>query len=110
LSVILACLGGLGVLGALMLLVRNFDGFETFWVSYNPKRPFMYVLGIMLMLAVGAGGIGLLVGFNSAGQRRNELSRLAWVGFFVNAGIVTIALCAGLFFYFTRHPVAPAGG
>lgn len=106
LSLILAVVSGVGLLATVYLLSRNFTDFQTFWVNYNPTSMYLPALGACLVLALVCGGVGCLVGFNSAGQRRNTQSGLGWLGFFVNAGLITLAMCLGIFFYLARHAVA----
>ena len=106
LSVILAVIGGFFALVALGGILRNFDP-STGWVRYGTKGIFMPALGGCLMLALALAAIGFFVGLNSAGQRRNKRSRLSWTGFFLNALVIMFALCAGVFFLFTRHGIAP---
>jgi hypothetical protein len=106
LSVILAAVGGLGVLASIALLVRNF---HDSWVMYNPHGRWLPVLAGALFVGLAAGAIGLFVGLNSAGQRRNPRSQLAWTGFFLSALVIALSLSAGIFFYFTRYAmVTPA--
>jgi len=106
LSVILAAVGGFFALAALGGILRNFD-LSTGWVRYGTKSIFLPVLGGCLTLALALAAIGFFVGLNSAGQRRNKRSRLSWTGFFLSALVITFTLCAGAFFFFTRHGVAP---
>ncbi len=105
LSVILAVVGGVGALAAVVLLGKNFTDLSTFWVRYNPKGKWLPMLAACLFLALGAGGAGFFIGLNSAGERRNTRSRLAWIGFFASAGVLMLAVCAAIFFYFARHKV-----
>ena len=60
----------------------------------------------VLFVSLCAGVVGLFIGLNSAGQRRNTRSQLSWLGFFLNAGIIALAVCAVVFFYFARNPQA----
>lgn len=104
LSVALGAAGTLGILFALWLLCRNFDG-QNFWVAYSTQSFYLPSLGLGLLVALLAGTVGFFVGLNSAGQRRNTRSRLAWQGFFLNAVVITAAVSAGIFFVLTRYPV-----
>ena len=105
LSVVLAAIGGVAFLAAAVLLGRNFT-WQMFWVVYNPKGMWLPTLGVTLLISLGAGVVGFFVGLNSAGQRRNTRSQLSWLGFFLNAGIIALAVCAVVFFYFARNPLA----
>jgi len=106
LSVILAAVGGFFTVAALGAILRNFDA-HTGWVQYGTKTVFLPALGGCLVLALALAAIGFFVALNSAGQRRNKRSRLSWTGFFLNALVIMFALCAGVFFFFTRHGIAP---
>ena len=51
-------------------------------------------------LALGLSVVGLALGFNSAGQRRNHLQRKSWAGFFI--GMVVLSLSIVLLVAFAR--------
>ncbi len=104
LSVLLAALGGLAVIGVAVLLVWKFDG-PTRYVRYNADGPFLPIFGLGLVGGLAAATVGFFVALNSAGQRRNPRSKLSWQGFFLNAAIIALLLCAGVFFYLTRNPI-----
>ena len=106
LSFWLAVLGGLAALGVLTLMYRNFDR-AAFYVTYNPHASWLMVFGAGLFVALASSTVGFFVALNSAGQRRNTRSALAWQAFFLNALIITITLCAAFFFLFTRNPLIP---
>lgn len=105
LSVALAAVSAVGTLTAIALLARNFTDMDTFYVAYNPQSKWLIAFGGTLMLGLLAGAAGFLLGLNSANQKRNARSNLSWLGFFANAGLITVALCSGIFFYFTRFAV-----
>jgi prepilin signal peptidase PulO-like enzyme (type II secretory pathway) len=105
-SVLLAVLGGLALVGVLALICRNFD-LATWFTTYNPNGFWLPILGVGLLAALAASTIGFFVGLHSAGQRRNTRSALAWLGFFVNALIITAALSSAALFVFTRNPIVP---
>jgi hypothetical protein len=106
LSVGLALLGGLAIVGVLVLMFRNFDR-AAFYVTYNPQGLWLPLVGGGLLVALAAGTVGFFVALNSAGQRRNTRSALAWQGFFLNAVIITVTLAAMAFFLFTRNALVP---
>lgn len=104
LSVAMAVVGLVGCVGAVALLVRNFNPADRF-VYYGASSMYLPLLGVMLLVSLGGGAIGFFVGISSAGQRRNKAANVAWAGFFLSAAVITLALCAGIFFYFTRNAV-----
>jgi hypothetical protein len=72
---------------------------SQFVITYGPMRKLL-VLGsgaCTLLLAV----IGFGLGLNSAGERRNDKPTLSWIGFFLGAGVLCLALIL-LFLFKTR--------
>ena len=110
LSVVLAVVGGVCVLASTVFILQRFD-FRNFWIVYNPRSLRLFAIGIPLAAAMGASGIGFLIGLNSAGQRLNKKNKLSWTGFFLNATVITLALCCGIFFWLAKYaiPIKPAG-
>lgn len=104
LSVALAVLGGAAAVVIAGMIIRNFDA-AAFYVTYNAKGPWLLIVALGLMVGLGAATAGFFIGLNSAGQKRNKLSALAWQGFFLNALVLVVLLGAAVFVYFTRNPV-----
>ncbi len=105
LSAWLAGLGGLAVLGVLVMIFRNLD-LANFGVSFGRETLFQPVLAGGLFVGLAAATVGFFVALNSAGQRRNTKSALSWRAFFLNALVIALLLSAGVFFFFTRNPIA----
>ena len=78
------------------LLVRNWRGDIHQIVFANPMFQVTYLgcAAATMLLAV----FGLVLGFNSAGQRRNELQHRSWLGFFVGSGAFTLGVILVLAF------------
>lgn len=93
----------LGIVACVSLLAQAFMVFrhvdtQQWVIAYgNPSRRYMVMIttAISLLIAVAALGLGL----NSAGQRRNEKPMLSWVGFFIGAGVI----CLAIIFYMVFH-------
>ncbi|MBI5864439.1 MAG: hypothetical protein HZB38_08025 [Planctomycetes bacterium] len=107
LSVAAASIGILAVLGALTLILRSFKWTEFTVTMGAQGKAYPLTLGCIL-LACLAGGIGALAGFVSAGQRRNSKSGVSWMGFFLSAGVIALALSTFLFFWFSKEIVQRA--
>lgn len=106
LSVALGVLGLLALAALAVLMRRNFDR-ATFYMTFNAESMFQPLVGLSILAGLLVGSVGFFVGLNSAGQRRNTKSSLAWKGFFLNAIAVTGILASAIFFYFTRNAVTP---
>lgn len=101
LSIGLAIGAAVSMFGTVFLLLRNFDA-TNFLIAYRSSSMYMPALGATILLSLGLATIGFFVGLNSAGQKRNKQSQLSWIGFFLNASVITLSLCCGVFFWFTR--------
>ena len=103
-SLLLAVIGGLCALALIASIFRYFD-FSQFAAYYKKDSPRFYAIIVSSLLGLAASGIGFFVALNSAGQRRNTLSGLAWKTFFVHALIITVTVCMMLIFLFAREEV-----
>lgn len=73
------------------LEVRNFNS-QLKVIAFAKQSPYqMAVLGCVA-ITVLLSTAGLLLGISSAGQRRNELQRRSWAGFFIGTGVLSLAL------------------
>lgn len=104
LSLLLAVIGGLSVLLLIVSVFWRFNFEETAAVYMDGGRRY-YVILAAAFVGVATGLGGFLAGLNSAGQRRNPLSNLAWTAFFLNAAVLLLTLCAFVVFWIARDPV-----
>lgn len=96
LSVIISAFSILPMIGLVILMIRNMDWNEHI-IYYGSLAYRLAVLGdvaFTLMMAT----IGLGLGLNSVGQRRNDRQQLSWIGFFLGALVICLTLV--LFFLF----------
>lgn len=105
LSVVLGALGILLAMTAATMMAGGYDS-ELKTIIYNSREGLRFpaILG-SLGAAVLLGTLGFFSGFNSAGQKRNTSSQLAWIGFFVSAGALALTLSVGVFFYLNRTAI-----
>jgi hypothetical protein len=102
-----AALAGLALLSTLALAVFIFSVYSPeMGVPYKQGGLRFYAIVGAAGLACAAGGIGFMVGLNSAGQKTNKRSQLSWLGFFASAGVLTVALCLFMFFWMLKDPVS----
>jgi hypothetical protein len=90
------------LLQAYFVLSRLFDTRE--YMIYHGSR-FKFVVFGCGMAALGLAVIGFGFGYASAGQRRNEKQKLSWLGFFIAAGVMTVAVLLLCVFYFRGESV-----
>lgn len=109
LSVMLAAVGCFCAIVAGVAVLKRFEP-EQFWVKYGSHSMLLPILGLTLLLALAASVTGFLVALHSAGQRRNKRSRLSWMGFFLNAGVITLTLSIAIFFALARNAVQISPG
>ena len=98
-SLIVSILAVIGCVGLVMLLLRNYDSGlgAIVYGGGSLYAPIILVgtAGTMLLSA-----IGLVLGFNSAGQRRNETQGRSWAGFFLGtAGLAGAIVCLAMFWF-----------
>ncbi len=55
-----------------------------------------------ILLSILCGALACLLGFSSAGQRRNDKPKRSWLGFFVGSAAVTFGLILLIAFYMLR--------
>lgn len=92
----------LGIVSCVTLITQAFLVFRHINISEwtvlygNVNRRYMVLCTTAVTLLLGFSALGL--GFNSAGQRRNERPRTSWVGFFLGVGVVCLAAVIMFFF------------
>ena len=98
-SVVLAIASCISLIGQALLVFRGINYSEWTILYGNPNRRYMVYCAAAVTLLLGFSALGL--GFNSAGQRRNERPQMSWVGFFLGVGVVCLATVF-LYFFHTR--------
>lgn len=104
LSVVLAAAAATALIGQLALILRNFKPGD-FEILYSSKGMGLPMIFGCTALAGALGATGFYLGFNSAGQNRNKKQGLSWMGFFLNAAVLTLTLAAFIFFWFAKEEV-----
>lgn len=88
-------------LGAAFFALRNYRH-ELGQIVFGTKGYFVPVFLGCLLLSIIPGTIGFVLGWNSAGQRRNDKPKLSWIGFFVGGGVLTVNLILLIAFMMLR--------
>ncbi|MCO6435663.1 MAG: hypothetical protein J5J06_01080 [Phycisphaerae bacterium] len=89
------------------LVARNYNP-DVGRIVYGEKRLFVPALLGCLAVSILLGGVAFVLGFNSAGQRRNERPVFSWIGFFLGGTICTLSLILLLAFMMLRHKLVAA--
>lgn len=84
---------------AMMAIMFRHINIEDLAMIVGPKRKIAVLAAAGVTLLMAAIGFGM--GFNSAGQRRNDKPKLSWIGFFISAGVLCITLVL-LFLFMVR--------
>lgn len=103
-GLLLAGIAGLCALALIASVFRSFD-FNEFAALYVKKSLRFYIILGSFMIGGGASAIGFFVSLNSAGQKRNNLSNVAWIAFFVNAALIAVTLSVFVVFWFAKEAV-----
>lgn len=100
-SVGLGIVSVVGVIGMAVLLAKNYQP-EVGQIEYGSTGNFFIAFIGAVGLALVTGLTGILLGFHSAGQKKNSNSKLSWTGFFVNAVAITLALSFFVIFWLLK--------
>ena len=95
------------LLGGVYLFFRNFT-FDLAAVVYQQGSMFQSSYLGVAALAGLLSGIGFLLGWNSAGQRRNQRPTWSWAGFFVGGVVATLSVVLLLAFVMLRQEIPRA--
>ena len=97
------------MLGGVYLFYRNFT-FELAAIVYQQGSKFLpFYLGAAALAGL-LSGIGFLLGWNSAGQRRNQRPTWSWAGFFVGGAVATVTVILLLAFVMLRQEIPKSLG
>ncbi|MGB2985305.1 MAG: hypothetical protein WBE26_05430 [Phycisphaerae bacterium] len=100
-ALVLSLVSTVPFLGAVALMLRNFDR-ELGQIIYGSKGSYLPALLGCLLLSMIPSTIGFFLGWSSAGQRRNDRPMHSWIGFFVGGGVLTFDLVLLIAFWMLR--------
>jgi hypothetical protein len=89
-SVVLGVVACVSVVVQVIMVFRHIDTAQWVIMYGSTSRKYLVMIMTVLSLLIGVAALGL--GFNSAGQRRNEKPKLSWLGFFMGAGVICLAV------------------
>jgi uncharacterized membrane protein len=71
-------------------------------IIYGSEGRFVPVFAATVLASLAPAALGLVLGWNSAGQRRNDRSSRSWLGFFLGGAVVSADIVLLLAFYMLR--------
>jgi hypothetical protein len=98
---ILSLASSVPFLGAAGLAFRNYDHVLG-QIVYGAEGLFVLAFGACLLLSMIPACLGALLGWSSAGQRRNDRPARSWIGFFVGGTVLTFDLILLIAFLMLR--------
>ena len=101
LGLYLSIAAALPLLVAGYLVVKRFKP-ELGQIVYGSGGKFLPAFFGMVLISMVPSFVGFVLGLNSAGQRRNEASNQAWLGFFVGGTVLTLNIILVLAFLMLR--------
>ena len=100
-SLYISCIAVLCMVALVVLLLRNFEG-EMRVVVYGAGTLFAPVILGITALTLLLGAVGAAMGANSAGQRRNHLSKRSWAGFLLGCATMSATIIVFAMFWFNK--------
>ncbi|MGH8597522.1 MAG: hypothetical protein ACREXT_12765, partial [Gammaproteobacteria bacterium] len=86
---------------ALWMGWRRFDA-DLGRIIYGSQGRFVLAFVGCVLLSMGPAALGFVMGWSSAGQRRNDQSSRSWIAFFVGGGVLTLNVVLLIAFYMLR--------
>ena len=98
---VLAVLALVPFAGAAMLALRNYNS-DLGQIVYGSGGSFLPMFLACVAVSAVPGTLGFFLGWNSAGQRRNEKPAWSWVGFFIGGMVLTFDFILLIAFWMLR--------
>ncbi len=95
---VLSAVSVLPFLAAAWLLSRNMR-WDLRQIIYNSEGFFFPVFLVCVLASMVPAATAFLLGWSSAGQRRNDRPIQSWVGFFLGGGVLTLDLVLAIAFF-----------
>ncbi len=103
-SITLSVLALLPLFAATAACLKNY-GHELRAIQYGQHSVFLFAFLVCIGTAGLLSALGVIFGFNSAGQRRNDATRKSWLGFFIGTAVMSLSIVVFFGFYFLRMPI-----
>jgi hypothetical protein len=97
----LALLSIVPALAALWMGWRRFDA-DLGRIIYGARGQFVLAFVGCVVISMAPAALGFVLGWSSAGQRRNDLSKRSWIAFFVGGSVMTLNVMLLVAFFMLR--------
>jgi amino acid transporter len=104
-SLIVSVVAALGVVGLVMLIIRNYNS-EMQVVLYSRKGMFAPAVYLTTAITLLLAATGAAIGANSAGQKRNEFTRRSWLAFFIGIATISATIICFSVYWFLKFPMS----
>ncbi len=101
LAPVVAGISVLPLAGAGFGVIKRFNR-DLGQIVYGSGSWFEVAFMVCVLSAMLLGGVAFLLGWSSAGQRRNDKPTRSWVGFFLGGAVATFGLVLLIAFYMLR--------
>ena len=105
-SVVLGIVACVSLVAQATMVFRHIDTSQWVIIYGNMNRKYLVMITTAICLLIGVAALGL--GFNSAGQRRNEKPQWSWTGFFLGAAVICFAVIFFVVFRTRSEFIGPA--
>lgn len=86
---------------ALWMGWRNYDA-NLGKIIYGSQGRFVLAFVGCVLLSMAPAALGFIMGWSSAGQRRNDQSSRSWIAFFVGGSVLTLNVVLLIAFFMLR--------
>jgi hypothetical protein len=86
---------------AAWLALRNYES-QLGRIVYGSDGFFLITFAACVVASIAVAFLGFVLGWNSAGQTRNDRSAISWVGFFLGGAALSTNVILMLAFYMLR--------
>lgn len=90
-SLALSCVGAVCAAGAVAMIMYRWDP-QLQSIVYGHGTKYTPVFMAAIAVGIFASLFGLFLGWNSAGQKRNDRQQFSWIGFFLGTFALSVVI------------------
>ncbi|MHC4696488.1 MAG: hypothetical protein ACYTFA_07095 [Planctomycetota bacterium] len=89
---------------AAMWLVQRNVHWDLRQIIYSSDGLFQPAFVVCILASMAPAALAVILGWSSAGQRRNDRPARSWIGFFLGGSILTFDMILAIAFFMLRLP------